>query len=58
MCEATTVQLAPGVFDLICVKSGKPITITDDLGMFCEDYCDYEYARRLAELLEKGKVKL
>jgi len=58
MCEVKTVQLAPGVFDVICVKSGKPITVTDDLGMWCEDRCDYEHTRRLNELLTKGRVKL
>jgi hypothetical protein len=25
---------------ILCATTGKPITITNELGMFCEDECD------------------
>jgi hypothetical protein len=33
-----------GAFDLFltCKKTGKPINVTNQWGMFCEDLCDLE----------------
>jgi len=29
-----------------CVKSGKPCTISNEFGMFCEDMCDLEECKQ------------
>ncbi|MBI9082730.1 MAG: hypothetical protein JEZ11_03975 [Desulfobacterales bacterium] len=32
--------------DIVCATSGKPITITNEHGHFCEDECDLADAQR------------
>ncbi len=41
MCEIVCKNTANGV-DVTCSISGKPITISNEYGMFCEDMCQLE----------------
>ena len=51
MCDtkASSTPAAGGGIDIevICTNSGKPITISNEYGMFCEDMCDYPDAKNL-----------
>lgn len=54
MCDHRQTSDGQGGVNITCVTTGKPITITNDLGMFCEEECDKaecEKARDMGEAL-------
>jgi hypothetical protein len=54
MCEIAqrAKKLPKGRFDLslTCKKTGKPITVSNQWGMFCEDLCDLEACKDAEKL--------
>lgn len=40
MCEIESREVEKGHWEIVCKISGKPITISNDNGMYCEDMCD------------------
>lgn len=57
MCNISHQEISPGDLDIFCSISGKPITITDNYGMWCEDKCEYEKSveaqKMILEVLDK-----
>lgn len=43
-------QREDGGIDVLC-KCGKPIVISNEYGMFCEDMCGYEESKKAAEAM-------
>jgi len=62
MCDVDVQEISEGNFDITCLTSGKPITISDEFGMWCEDKCNYQESidatEELKNLLEifTGKI--
>ena len=42
MCETHEHWPTPESVELTCKCTGKPITVTNKYGMFCEDLCDLQ----------------
>jgi hypothetical protein len=59
MCDIDSKMDKSGNLTMVCKTSGKPIVKSNLLGMFCEDMCDYEDAKKAEKLMEKmlGYVK-
>jgi hypothetical protein len=57
MCEATAEasKTASGKYDIqtTCKISGKPITIANDYGMFCEDMCNYDEIKKFGDYIQR-----
>jgi len=54
MCESIQKWVSDDEVNIVCKTTGKPLTITNELGMFCEDECgkaECEKARDLGEAL-------
>lgn len=54
MCDHVQKPDGPDGVLILCATTGKPITITNELGMFCEDECgkaECEEARERGEAL-------
>lgn len=39
--------------NIMCKKSGKPISITNEFGMYCEDLCDIDEDKKAGQKLMK-----
>lgn len=52
MCEIITKQKAPGEWDITCAISGKPIEISNENGMYCEDMCGEDNDKKAGEELK------
>ena len=48
-----TDRKVPGVGQLVCTRTGKPIVTSNELGMFCEDRCDEQAARIIAATFDE-----
>lgn len=46
MCDVDAQETTLGNINIVCKISGKPITIADQNGMWCEDKCDYEQSTK------------
>ena len=46
MCDHIQKPDGPDGVLILCATTGKPITITNELGMFCEDECGKEECRK------------
>ena len=56
MCDIATIKTEHGngtcsIDFSNCSKSGKPMTVTNELGMWCEDMCDYEETKKKMDSL-------
>jgi tripartite-type tricarboxylate transporter receptor subunit TctC len=40
VCEIITKETSPGNLIITCKKTGKPVTVSNENGMYCEDMCD------------------
>jgi len=48
MCDSRHHWTAPDSVEILCTRSGKPITVTNQYGTFCEDLCDLEECKEAA----------
>lgn len=39
--------------EITCDKCGKPITVSNKYGMFCEDLCDLEESKKAKKTVDK-----
>ena len=39
--------------ELTCKKTGKPINVSNDYGMFCEDLCDLQESKDALKKLQR-----
>lgn len=53
MCDIKVEETKPGHLDVTCKNTGKPITVSNKYGMFCEDKCDLEEAKQAANTISK-----
>ena len=56
MCQiksSTKLAATSGIeVSVMCKTSGKPITISNEYGMFCEDLCDLQKNKDATKLLQ------
>ena len=57
MCEPKAKEVTPGNIEVRCEISGKPITISNKYGMFCEDKCGMIEAKAATMMLD-GFLKM
>lgn len=53
MCDPKAVMDDEGNVDVTCQISGKPITESNEYGMFCEDMCELEACKHANNMLER-----
>lgn len=53
MCNPRAVMDDNGNVEVTCLISGKPITESNEHGMFCEDMCELEACKAGKDLLER-----
>lgn len=39
--------------EIVCRECGKPLTVANEHGMFCEDMCGFEESKRAAKTVKK-----
>ena len=52
MCDSIQKPDGPDGVLILCKTTGKPITITNELGMFCEDECGKAECEKARDLVE------
>ena len=58
MCDIiTTLDAATSNVELICMRTGKPITEYNDYGMFCKTLCDMQEKVDLEALVKDMLIK-
>lgn len=53
MCIIITKETSPGDIQITCKLSGKPISVTNKAGMFCEDLCQIKESEEALDDLIK-----
>ena len=48
----------PILFSFTCTKSNKPISYSDQYGLFCEDRCGYDDAKAVQVELAKSMANI
>lgn len=53
MCEIQKSKFNKGNLAMTCKTSKKPLTVTNQWGMFCEDFCNLEECKKAEKDLNK-----
>jgi len=47
------IETKPGELDAVCDDCGKPLTVSNEFGLFCEDQCGLEESRHAKNKLKE-----
>lgn len=46
-------EVEPGNWEVTCAQCGKPISVTNENGMFCEDLCGMDKAVEARKVIDR-----